>query len=334
MVALVIPTFVFVLAAGALAAQPTTGARALTQADVALLVDTVNPPEMHAKLTEALASPQPLIRRVAARVARAAGSVATLPALERALAGEAPDTLTRTEIAHAIESLRGKRPEGEWASARPAIEAMPFNVRTRMRLWPPLTPTLARDLLRATGCALPWKTPFIVAQIDYGPTGAVNRGALEGELSDDCRRLGRVMVALTLAPPGRTIEAGEKELVMFGFAADYLDCLNGDARDVRAVETRPVRVAGSGMIPPQRIGSVNPVYPATSRDRRIQGAVIVEATISSRGCVQGLEVVRSVDPALDFAALSAVMLWRYLPGRLDDHKTPAIMNVLVNFSPQ
>jgi TonB family protein len=316
----------------AVVAQPADGARELTPARVALLVEAPDAEATQKTLAEALASPQPFVRRVASRVARVTRSTRLLPALERAHALEAPATLTGAEMAHAIASLRGERPEGEGPSARPRIEAVPFNVKPRLRLWPPVTPALVRDLQRLTGCQLSDKAPFILAHIDYQPTGIVNHVGLEGDaLSEPCRRLGGVMAALTIASPGRPIEPGEKELVVLAFVDDYLDCLQSDARNSRDIETIPVRVAGSGMNPPARASFVLPAYPKALREQRIQGVEMVEATISARGCVQQLEVVRSVHPSLDFAALYAVMSWRYHPGRFDGKPVPAIMTILVDF---
>ena len=53
---------------------------------------------------------------------------------------------------------------------------------------------------------------------------------------------------------------------------------------------------------------VKPVYPAIAQSARVQGVVIIEATIGPDGTVQEAKVLRSI-PLLDAAALDAVKQW-------------------------
>jgi protein TonB len=57
---------------------------------------------------------------------------------------------------------------------------------------------------------------------------------------------------------------------------------------------------------------VAPVYPATAREARIQGSVILRATIEKDGSISGLEVA-SGNPFLVEATLDAVKGWKYSP---------------------
>ena len=70
------------------------------------------------------------------------------------------------------------------------------------------------------------------------------------------------------------------------------------------------------------------------QDQRIQGVVILEATIGTTGCVSDATVLRSGHPTIDAAALAAVSLWRYEPTLLDGAPVPVIMTVTVNFTLQ
>jgi protein TonB len=92
----------------------------------------------------------------------------------------------------------------------------------------------------------------------------------------------------------------------------------------------PVSVGGD-IKPPVRITNVPPEYPADALAARIQGLVIVEATIDADGHVANAKVVRSV-PLLDQAALDAVRQWVYQPTLLEGRAVPVIMRVTVNFS--
>jgi protein TonB len=78
---------------------------------------------------------------------------------------------------------------------------------------------------------------------------------------------------------------------------------------------------------------VHPVYPAIAQSARVQGVVIVEATIGPDGKVQDARILRSI-PLLDAAALEAVKQWEYTPTTLNGVPVPVIMTVTVNFTLQ
>ncbi len=77
----------------------------------------------------------------------------------------------------------------------------------------------------------------------------------------------------------------------------------------------PVRVGGN-IKPPQKTKDVRPVYPPIAQSARVQGVVIIEATIGPNGQVQDARVLRSI-PLLDQAALDAVRQWEFTPTLLN-----------------
>jgi protein TonB len=91
----------------------------------------------------------------------------------------------------------------------------------------------------------------------------------------------------------------------------------------------PVRLH-SGIRAPQRIVNVTPVYPAVARSARVDGIVIIEATIDEQGNVIRTQVLRSI-PLLDDAALAAVRQWKFTPTLLNGVAVPIVMTVTVNF---
>ena len=329
------------LVAGSAAAQPTAPEpSSLTPAAVVLFSETPQQPGTQALLTKAMEDPDPHVRRVAARVVRVTNSVKQLAALERALAVEEAGSATHIEMRSALEALNGARPSAEASIVAPLISSgsdnsKPSNAPPRVRLFPWIAPTLARDILRATGCTLRRDEPYIAAHVQYSPTGRIAKAGLEGELlSTECRRAGRVLTMLTVAGPG-PIEPGVKEIVVIGFDPDWLECLEGRVTAPKR-RGRPVpsvaRVGAFGVAAPTKIRSVNPVYPETARVKRIEGVVILDAVITTEGCVSELAVARSVHPQLDFAALRAVMRWRYTPTILEGEPVPVFMTVTVNFT--
>jgi protein TonB len=92
----------------------------------------------------------------------------------------------------------------------------------------------------------------------------------------------------------------------------------------------PVRVGGA-IQPPKKVKDVPPTYPPIAQSARVQGVVILEATIGPDGRVQDVRVLRSI-PLLDASAIEAVRQWQYTPTLLNNVPVPVIMTVTVNFT--
>jgi len=90
----------------------------------------------------------------------------------------------------------------------------------------------------------------------------------------------------------------------------------------------PVRLGGD-IRPPAKTRDVSPVYPPIAQAARVQGIVIIEATISPAGKVLDAKVLRSI-PLLDAAALAAVRQWEYTPTLLNGLPVSVVMTVTVN----
>jgi periplasmic protein TonB len=91
----------------------------------------------------------------------------------------------------------------------------------------------------------------------------------------------------------------------------------------------PVRVGGA-IREPKRLKLVQPRYPDIAKQARVQGVVILECTIDTRGRVTDVKVLRGI-PLLDAAAIEAVEQWVYEPTLLNGVPVPVIMTVTVNF---
>ena len=96
-----------------------------------------------------------------------------------------------------------------------------------------------------------------------------------------------------------------------------------------AAPTGPVRVGGN-IKAPTKLSNVAPAYPPMAKQARVEGTVILEATISPQGRVTDVKVLRGI-PLLDNAALDAVKQWHYSPTLLNGTPVPVIMTVTVNF---
>jgi protein TonB len=93
----------------------------------------------------------------------------------------------------------------------------------------------------------------------------------------------------------------------------------------------PARVRVGGEVrPPTKVLDVAPVYPAIAQAARVEGVVIIEATIDASGRVADARVLRGV-PLLDAAAVGAVQQWRFTPTLLNGVPVSVVMTVTVRF---
>src|SRR4029453_9703144 len=82
-----------------------------------------------------------------------------------------------------------------------------------------------------------------------------------------------------------------------------------------APRPEPVRIGGT-IRQPLKVKNVDPVYPPIAQAARVQGIVIIEATLSPDGRMSNARILRSI-PLLDQAALDAVRQWEYTPTLLN-----------------
>ena len=97
-----------------------------------------------------------------------------------------------------------------------------------------------------------------------------------------------------------------------------------------AAPPEPVR-AHTLVRAPMKTRHVDPIYPPIAQAARVQGIVIIEATISPEGKIVNARILRSV-PLLDQAALDAVRQWEFTPSQLNGVPVPVIMTVTVQFT--
>ena len=104
----------------------------------------------------------------------------------------------------------------------------------------------------------------------------------------------------------------------------------GGLPDAPAPPTPRVVRVGDGIKEPTKLRNVNPAYPDVAVASRIEGTVVLEATIGPNGKVAEVRVVRSL-PLLEKAAIDAVKQWVYTPTLVDGVPVSAIMTVTVRF---
>jgi TonB family protein len=81
----------------------------------------------------------------------------------------------------------------------------------------------------------------------------------------------------------------------------------------------------SGPVPVQK---VDPQYPPTLISERVAGEVILYAVIRRDGSVDGIQLVRGIDPQLDANAIRALRQWKFRPGAKQG--TPVELEAIVH----
>jgi len=109
------------------------------------------------------------------------------------------------------------------------------------------------------------------------------------------------------------------------------DAIHGPRMAVVSARTSkdPIRIS-SGVSAGMLIAPIRPIYPDIARAARVEGTVVVEATISRIGTVESLRVV-SGPAILQRAALDAIRTARYQPYRLNGSPTEVQTTISVNF---
>jgi TonB family protein len=87
----------------------------------------------------------------------------------------------------------------------------------------------------------------------------------------------------------------------------------------------------AGFTEPVKTAHVNPVYPKSAKEERVQGIVLLSAALDTEGTPSDIRVLRSPDPRLSAAALEAARQWRWEPARTNDG-TPIAVYFTLTFN--
>jgi protein TonB len=118
----------------------------------------------------------------------------------------------------------------------------------------------------------------------------------------------------------------------FGASTGVMGGVFGDATKTQVKVAAPKKVTISGGV---MIGNLllktQPVYPPIAKAARVQGTVVLQATISKTGSIENLRVI-SGPAMLQQAALDAVRSWRYKPYLLNNDPVEVDTTVNVIFT--
>ena len=169
---------------------------------------------------------------------------------------------------------------------------------------------------------------------------AASQSLLRSELNDGQilmpRMIPRRVKEIQDEAEGPAISSGAVEGVPFGVPGSTGDPTianllhNLPTAGPKSVTPRSVRVS-SGVAQGLLIHEVRPPYPALARSARIQGPVVLQATIGKDGTIRDLHLL-SGHPLLAQAALEAARQWRYRPYLLNDEPVEVDTTITVNFT--
>ncbi|MGE5206684.1 MAG: TonB family protein [Chlamydiota bacterium] len=111
---------------------------------------------------------------------------------------------------------------------------------------------------------------------------------------------------------------------------DVVEELPQPGEEAGSQDTRPAVVMRGTGAGEQLLRRVDPVYPAAARANRIQGAVVLGATIGTHGFLRHIRVL-SGDPLLADSVLDAVKGWRYRPHNVRGRTVETETRIVVNF---
>jgi protein TonB len=102
------------------------------------------------------------------------------------------------------------------------------------------------------------------------------------------------------------------------------------APKVKAEAPKKVNIS-AGVAVGMLLQKTQPVYPPIAKAARVSGTVVIQATISKTGAIEGLKVV-SGPAMLQQAAIDAVRSWRYRPYLLNNEPVEVETTVNVIFT--
>ncbi len=90
-------------------------------------------------------------------------------------------------------------------------------------------------------------------------------------------------------------------------------------------------VVGGSMTEPVKLAGADPLYPEAARRARVQGVVVLELTINTKGHVTHILPLRPLPLGLTEAAVASVRDWRFQPAMLNDRLVTSNYIITVRF---
>jgi protein TonB len=111
-------------------------------------------------------------------------------------------------------------------------------------------------------------------------------------------------------------------------------CVVGLAVTSAHAQKQTVYKPGNGVTLPQVTKEVKPEYTAEAKKARIAGTVLLDVTVTEKGEVEDVQVIRSLDQefGLDQQAIKAAKQWLFKPGTKDGNPVPVRVSLEMTFT--
>ncbi len=147
------------------------------------------------------------------------------------------------------------------------------------------------------------------------------------EVPDVTKKIASPIVVAPTAAAAKPTAEDAPPTIAFGASA-------GPALDIPATTSAPrlsaPAPANAVVVPSRLVQRVNPNYPASARQYRVEGAVTLSATIGPDGRVREAKVI-SGPPMLRDAALGAVKQWKYAPSTVNGRAVESSVQIVLQF---
>ena len=233
--------------------------------------------------------------------------------------------LTNDEHRALKKGLGNQYPQPGATSTSPKLEPNGAAMRTIPTLWP----GFFESPFEASGCRpSAERDPPGVVSARYRRDRALQAMSITPtEISAECTTALTALARLTLADPSYPAPAsGDGEFLVLPLDREFLACIAAQRETGSVANT-----LRGNVVPPKKTRDLKPIYPSEAQRQRVQGTVVIEATISATGCITSAKVIRGVQLSVDFSALQAVLGWRFTPTLRGTVPVPVIMTVSVNF---
>lgn len=100
-------------------------------------------------------------------------------------------------------------------------------------------------------------------------------------------------------------------------------------KNLESAGDKPVDVSRQGV--PELVKRVDPVYPPEAVNKEIEGTVIMEVVVDTKGNVTGVRVTGGAHKILNDAAVQAVKQWKYQPCLVNGKAKPVKFTVVLDF---
>jgi periplasmic protein TonB len=200
-------------------------------------------------------------------------------------------------------------------------------------LWPLLHPDALPPQIMATLLVAPSPPPPTPPQAPQ-PKVQVQSELLDNQIQAPSRipkAIKLVKEEASAQPSATTIMGSDEMAGMHAAALEGLFSGSGTTPPVVRPPAPRTLTISSGVMAGNLLEKTVPQYPAIPKAARIQGTVVLQATIGKTGTIQNLRVIDG--PAmLQQAALDAVRTWRYKPYLLNGQPMEVETTVNVVFS--